>query len=120
MTLIKMTPVNRTLKGHKLVVVDNNPLPDDALHRLQTAFPDLQIQLPNEPKTSDPWVDATLALTDKFHLPSVEQAKKLEFVQVSSAGADGLVDKPIFTDTEISFCNASGVHGYVKCILAAH
>ncbi|OAA38220.1 NAD(P)-binding domain protein [Beauveria brongniartii RCEF 3172] len=110
MTLIKLSPPNKTLRGHKLVLADPRALPKDALDRLHTRFPDLKVQHYDADAT-DPWADATLALGTTFDLPSVEQAKKLELFQLTSAGADGLVGKPIFDDTKISFCTASGVHG---------
>ncbi|KAM3554687.1 hypothetical protein ARSEF4850_006349 [Beauveria asiatica] len=109
MTLIKPSPPNKTLRGHKLVFADPRALPKDALDGLHARFPDLKIQ--HYDADADPWADATLALGTTFDLPSVEQAKKLELFQLTSAGADGLVGKPVFDDTKISFCTASGVHG---------
>ncbi|KAM3485503.1 hypothetical protein MY8738_001269 [Beauveria namnaoensis] len=110
MTLIKLPPPNQTLRGHKLVLADPRALPKDALDRLHARFPDLKVQH-YDAEATDLWADATLALGTTFNLPSVEQAKKLELFQLTSAGADGLVGKPIFDDTKISFCTASGVHG---------
>ncbi|KAM3456322.1 hypothetical protein NHJ6243_008241 [Beauveria neobassiana] len=110
MTLIRLPPPNKTLRGHKLVLADPRPLPKDALDRLHARFPDLKVQH-YDAEATDPWADATLALGTTFNLPSVEQAKKLELFQLTSAGADGLVGNPIFDDTKISFCTASGVHG---------
>lgn len=117
MTLIRLPPPNKTLRGHKLVLADPRPLPKDALDRLHARFPDLKVQH-YDAEATDPWADATLALGTTFNLPSVEQAKKLELFQLTSAGADGLVGKPIFDDTKISFCTASGVHGYASCALS--
>ncbi|KAM3453373.1 hypothetical protein MY3296_003781 [Beauveria thailandica] len=110
MMLIKLSPPNKTLRGHKLVLADPRALPKDALDGLHARFPDLKIQHYDADAT-DPWADATLALGTTSDLPSVEQAKKLELFQLTSAGADGLVGKPVFDDTKISFCTASGVHG---------
>ncbi|KAJ6788948.1 hypothetical protein PWT90_05200 [Aphanocladium album] len=105
-----MSPPNKTLKGHKLLLSDSRALPENALTRLRSSFPDLKVQ-PFSKDDAEPWADTTLALGNSFSLPSIEQAKRLEFVQLSSAGADGIIGKPIFDDTEISFCTASGVHG---------
>ncbi|OAA69640.1 NAD(P)-binding domain protein [Cordyceps fumosorosea ARSEF 2679] len=110
MTLIKLPPRNKTLKGHKLVITDPRALPEDALPRLRARFPDLQVQ-PFDADATDPWEGATLALGSGRNLPSIDKAGKLELFQLTSAGADGLVGKPIFDDTEIAFCTASGVHG---------
>ncbi|XWW97459.1 hypothetical protein V2A60_005441 [Cordyceps javanica] len=110
MTLVKMAPPNKTLKGHKLILTDARDLPSDALSRLRASFPDLQVQ-PFDAEAADIWKDATLALGSSRNLPTVAQARKLELFQLTSAGADGLSGQPIFDDTEISFCTASGVHG---------
>lgn len=112
MTLIKMSNRNRTLRGHKLLLADPRALPDGALERIHSSFPDLQVQKLNDKTGENPWHDATISLAASPLLPSASQAPNLELVQLTSAGADGLVGKPLFDDTDISFCTASGVHGY--------
>ncbi|ATY64537.1 NAD(P)-binding domain [Cordyceps militaris] len=110
MTLIRVAPPNKTLKGHKLLITDPRGLPDAAVDRLHNRFPDLQVQRLGE-DADDSWRDATVAVGSTSSLPSIDQAAKLELFQLTSAGADGLVGNPVFDDTKISFCTASGVHG---------
>lgn len=119
MTLVKLSPPNKTLKGHKLLLTDPRALPEDALDRLHASFPDLHVQ-PFDAEATDPWENVTLALGSSSRLPSLEKARRLELFQLTSAGADGLVGKPIFDDTKIPFCTASGVHGYAISPFSAH
>ncbi|CAI4215735.1 unnamed protein product [Parascedosporium putredinis] len=53
---------------------------------------------------------ATVLVTGSV-LPSREQAPNLGYVQLSSAGANHVLNHPLFTDTDIIFCTANGVHG---------
>ena len=118
MTLIKMQPPNKTLKGHKLLLVVQKAPPPESLARIQSLFSDLRIQvheLSSEEQAGElekAWNDASIVQTD-VKLPTIEQAPKLQFVQITSAGANAILDKPIFKDTDIAFCTANGVHGYV-------
>ncbi|OAR00456.1 hypothetical protein LLEC1_08168, partial [Akanthomyces lecanii] len=110
MTLVQLSPPNKTLKGHKLLLTDPRALPKDALERLHASFPDLHVQ-PFDADATNPWDDVTLALGSSSRLPSIDEAGRLELFQLTMAGADGLIGKPIFDDTKISFCTANGVHG---------
>ncbi|KAJ3492998.1 hypothetical protein NLG97_g5010 [Lecanicillium saksenae] len=123
-----MSPPNKTLKGHKLLLSDTRELPEGGLSRLRASFPDLRVE-GWDADADDPWADTTIALANSFRddgdpwgytnlalkqsfgLPPVEQAKKLQLVQLTSAGADGIIGRPIFEDTKIAFCTASGIHG---------
>jgi hypothetical protein len=91
----------------------------DYLGRLRNQFPDLQIAIHQTPfdviKYNDAinqacWQDVTMLNTGSC-LPSLDQAPKLEFVQLMSAGANFLLDQPVFKSTNIAFCSANGVHG---------
>ncbi|KAK3323357.1 hypothetical protein B0T19DRAFT_425742 [Cercophora scortea] len=116
MTLIKMS-TNKTLKGHKLAILSPFAKPKEFLEQLRKEFPDLvadyyqlqwgQTTAPFPPET---WKDITILLTFNI-LPTPEQAPKLEYVQLQSAGANHVLKLPIFADTEINFCTANGVHG---------
>ncbi|MCC6905587.1 MAG: D-2-hydroxyacid dehydrogenase [Anaerolineae bacterium] len=44
------------------------------------------------------------------YLPEPEAAPRLKWVQVHTAGVGRLVEHPLYTTTEITFTNASGVH----------
>ncbi len=116
MTLVKMQPPNKTLKGHKLLLVVQKSPASDVLGRIQSSFSGLQIQVHELSSESGAgnlekaWKDASIVLTG-VTLPTIEQAPKLQLVQITSAGANGVLDKPIFKDTDIAFCTANGVHG---------
>ena len=102
MTLIKP---NKTLKGHKLLIVTAVGAPAAYLKQLQTEFPDLVIEThilsgrfltkPQEADQvpSDVWKDVTILLTFNV-LPTPEQAPKLQYVQLMSAGANHVVKLP--------------------------
>jgi hypothetical protein len=58
------------------------------------------------------WKDVTILVTGSA-LPAPHIAPKLEYVQIQSAGANHIIQHPLFRDTDIALCTASGVHGYV-------
>ncbi|KAK3306376.1 oxidoreductase-like protein [Chaetomium strumarium] len=114
---------NKTLKGHKLLVLAPWKEPDGFLAELAAEFPDLQVVyrmqqlqvaaagLPSEAELpEETWQDVTILLTFA-NLPRPEQAPKLAYVQLMSAGVNHLLDTPLFRDTEVVFCTANGVHG---------
>jgi hypothetical protein len=117
--LVRVTP-NTTLKGHKILFLVPYAVPQDYLDELKSSFPDLKIvveplswavKVPPTTLSPDDWKDTTILLTGSA-LPTRDVAPKLEYVQLISAGANHIVSNPLFTDTEIAFCTANGVHGY--------
>lgn len=64
------------------------------------------------------WKDVTILLTFTY-LPQPKDAPKLQYVQLISAGANHILDHPLFRDgrgdgkEEVQFCTANGVHGFV-------
>lgn len=114
------TVSNPTLKGHKLLLLSPWPTPQDALDSLHAKFPDLDVVVHRQPfenrdayafQAKPEWEDVTVLLTGAALPDDVEDAPKLQYVQLVSAGANHIVQKPIFKDTDISFCTANGVHG---------
>lgn len=110
---------NKTLKGHKLLLLIPWEPSSEYLARIQDQFPDLEIATHNhewastDAHTGIPdhvWKDVTILLTGSS-LPEQKKAPKLEYVQLLSAGANHILKNPLFTDTEIAFCTANGVHG---------
>ncbi|KAK3991071.1 hypothetical protein QBC44DRAFT_349473 [Cladorrhinum sp. PSN332] len=87
---------NRTLKGHKLLMV--------------TAYVQPEWDQGHPPFPDEEWKDVTLLLTFTV-LPTPEQAPNLQFVQLMSAGANHVLEAPIFKNTDVKFCTANGVHG---------
>ncbi|KAK4155400.1 oxidoreductase-like protein [Chaetomidium leptoderma] len=110
----------QTLKGHKLLVIAPWKAPPGFLEQLTAAFPDLQViyhvegwtstPLPVQTVSTETWKDVTILLTFST-LPTPEEAPKLEYVQLMSAGVNHVLDNPVFKDTEVTFCTANGVHG---------
>lgn len=111
------TNVNKTLKGHKLVVIMPMDIPSDSIASIQAKYPDLKIETYRtewgskaSPVPVEYWKDVTLLVTF-FPFPTPEQAPNLQYVQLISAGANHILDTPLFKDTTIPFCTANGVHG---------
>ncbi|KAK0621797.1 hypothetical protein B0T17DRAFT_535102 [Bombardia bombarda] len=120
MTLLKLAGANKTLKGHKLLILTPQFLapPTAFFDKLKAEFPDLKAEhralddfgqrTVNFP--AEDWKDVTILLTFNA-LPTIEQAPKLQYVQLTSAGANHILKEPVFVDTEVDFCTANGVHG---------
>jgi hypothetical protein len=114
-------PPNTTLEGHKLLLLTEFPPPEGFLDQLKAKFPALKTAhsktvwsstAPDgEDFTDDDWRDVTILLTGHALPASREVAPKLEYIQLLSAGANTIVKHPLFTDTDIAFCTANGVHG---------
>lgn len=117
--LIK-TEANKTLKGHKLLIIAPWKAPDEFTAGLAAQFPDLEVihhveawtsgALPQAKVPAETWKDVTILLTFST-LPTPEVAPNLQYVQVMSAGVNHLFKEPIYKDTEVAFCTANGVHG---------
>ncbi|KAK0741961.1 hypothetical protein B0T21DRAFT_360453 [Apiosordaria backusii] len=110
--------VNKTLRGHKLLMIMPWDQPDEFIEKIKAEFPGLQVVAYRQqewdqtwaPFPDEEWKDVTVLLTFTV-LPTPEQAPKLEYVQLMSAGANHVLDLPIFKDTDTSFSTANGVHG---------
>lgn len=109
-------PPNKTLQGHKLLYqLSARWKPSDQeIDAVQQKYPDLQIQLAAKSDvTRDEWRDVTMTVAGDGPegLPDVDDAPKLQYIQLSSAGANKIVHHPLYTDTDAAFCTANGVHG---------
>ncbi|KAF4447166.1 hypothetical protein F53441_9311 [Fusarium austroafricanum] len=119
MTLIRTTS-NKTLKGHKAIIFTTTELPQSQIDAIQKQFPDLTIKVfiqpwgaPLDPNfKKEEWKDTTAFLTATA-LPEPEQVPNLQYVQLSSAGANHLIKHPLFVETKIPFSTANGVHGLI-------
>lgn len=107
MALLKLSPINKTLKGHKLLLIPKE-VPQEAIQRIESLFPDLEVAFGSD--SPELFKDVTIVLTF-LKFPSIEEAPKLQLGQLVSAGANAILDQPIFTDTEIPWCTSSGIHG---------
>ncbi|KAL7626145.1 hypothetical protein AAE478_002915 [Parahypoxylon ruwenzoriense] len=115
-----MSPPNKELRGHKLLLLVPWEPPVGYIDDLHQKFPGLEVihsnwdtwretSLPSNIADED-WKTITILLTGpKF--PTPEAAPNLQLVQLQSAGANYILDNPLFTDTDIAFCTANGVHG---------
>ncbi|PNP74739.1 hypothetical protein FNYG_11876 [Fusarium nygamai] len=117
MTLVRISN-NKTLKGHKAIIFSTVEPPQAQIDAIQKQFPDLAIKTfiqpwgaPLDPSfKEEEWQDTTVLLTATL-LPKPGQAPHLQYVQLTSAGANHLIKDPLFTDTKIPFSTANGVHG---------
>ncbi|KAI1423557.1 hypothetical protein F5Y12DRAFT_524689 [Xylaria sp. FL1777] len=115
------TAPNKDLVGHKLLIVSDLKLPDDYRERLRTKFPGLEVvhsrfnpwgdmTAARPSLTGEDWAKVTVLLTGPL-LPTIEEAPKMQLVQLQSAGANYVLENPLFKDTKIPFCTANGVAG---------
>ncbi|KAI0405640.1 D-isomer specific 2-hydroxyacid dehydrogenase [Xylaria palmicola] len=116
----RATP-NKDLAGHKLLILADLDLPDGYREHFRVKFPGLQVvhsrfnpwkdlNSPIPDVTDEDWATVTVLLTGPW-LPTLEQAPKLQLVQLHSAGANYVLLNPLFKDTKIPFCTANGVAG---------
>ncbi|KAH6880429.1 hypothetical protein B0T10DRAFT_144131 [Thelonectria olida] len=116
MTLLR-TSHNKTLKGHKAIILTTIPAPRASIQAIRDRFPDLKIAVhvvpwgsKDVPFDEKEWSDTTVLLTATV-LPTIQQAPHIKYVQLTSAGANHLIENPFFKDTKIPFSTANGVHG---------
>ncbi|KAK1981501.1 D-isomer specific 2-hydroxyacid dehydrogenase [Colletotrichum cereale] len=117
--IMLLPPPNKTLKGHKLLILSQWTPPQGYLDRLRSEYPGLAVvhhelgwadRKPGAGFDPDEWKDVTILLTGSA-LPAIDEAPKLRYVQLQSAGANHILQNPLFKDTDVSFCTANGVHG---------
>lgn len=109
-------PPNKTLQGHKLLVLlgDAWKPSSEELQALKNKYPDLKVQMGSKKDiTKDEWKSVTLLVTgySREGLPELQDVPNLQYIQLSSAGANAVVSDPLYTDTDVAFCTANGVHG---------
>ncbi|OTA99104.1 hypothetical protein M426DRAFT_68412 [Hypoxylon sp. CI-4A] len=111
---------NKDLKGHKLLLLVPWDPPSGYIDSLNKTYPGLEVihanwdtwqqqTLPSH-ITEEDWKSVTILLTGA-RFPTKEAAPNLKLVQLQSAGANFVLDNPLFTDTDIAFCTANGIHG---------
>ncbi|KAI2638293.1 D-isomer specific 2-hydroxyacid dehydrogenase [Xylaria nigripes] len=112
---------NPGLTGHKLLILSDQKIPTASLDRLYAKFPGLQIvqckvnpfkdlTAPIPDLLEEDWKTVTVLLTGP-RLPTIEQAPKLQLVQLQTAGANYILENPLFKNTNIPFCSANGIAG---------
>lgn len=110
-----LNPKNPGLHGHKLVLVRFEAPPVEYIERTKKQYPGLEVvyhELKDRTDTYVPdsvWENATILLTFNV-FPTPEQAPKLQYVQLSSAGANHVHGTPLYEKADVAFCTANGVH----------
>ncbi|OAA65629.1 D-isomer specific 2-hydroxyacid dehydrogenase [Niveomyces insectorum RCEF 264] len=114
-------PPNKTLDGHLLLITGPKAPTQAWLDRIHALYPGLRVlyrelhwgqKLAADALTATDWHDVTVLLTTGGTLPPDPAAvPKLQYVQLFSAGANLIIKQPLFTDTDVAFCTANGVHG---------
>ena len=90
------------------------------VERIQAKFPGLRViyrdlqwgqTLPHDSLKDEEWDNVTVLLTTSSLPASAAVVPRLRYVQLFSAGANLIIKQPLFTDTDIVFATANGVHG---------
>jgi hypothetical protein len=111
MVLVKSPPPT-------LLILTHWPTPPAILKSIQKAHPHLRIlafpvpwsgALPDD-FPEDVWPSVVVLLTSTY-LPQPEQVPRLKYVQLTSAGANQILEQRLFKETDVAFCTANGVHG---------
>lgn len=107
-------------KESLLALLPWEPSPE-SLQRIRDAYPNVTVsayhapwgatKVPHE-VTAEQLVDTTILLT-LMAFPDKDAVPNLKYVQLSSAGVNHVLENPLFKDTDVKFCTANGVHGYV-------
>ncbi|KAF6804570.1 d-isomer specific 2-hydroxyacid dehydrogenase [Colletotrichum sojae] len=117
--IMLLPPPNPTLEGHKLLILSQFKPTDEYLARLHKQFPGLKVvfhelnfpeRAPRPGFDREEWKDVTVLLTGSA-LPAPEDAPRLQYVQLQSAGANHVLQNPLFKETDVAFATANGVHG---------
>lgn len=109
------------LDGDILLITTPRPPPAAWIERIEAKYPGLRVvyrdlqwgsSLAADAVSADIWKAATVLLTTGASLPkSRAEVPRLRYVQLVSAGANQIIKQPLFTDTDIVFATANGVHG---------
>ncbi|KAH9991324.1 hypothetical protein F4779DRAFT_609640 [Xylariaceae sp. FL0662B] len=112
--------LQKDLPGHKLLIIVPWDLPEGYLEYIRSKYPSMKAfyikwdtwNKPTLPPnvTDEDWTTVTVLLTGP-RFPTKEAVPKLQLVQLQSAGANYILDNPLFKDTDVAFCTANGVHG---------
>ncbi|KAF3390780.1 hypothetical protein DPV78_011101 [Talaromyces pinophilus] len=106
--------------GEHLLILSFATWPDAWLDNIRRRFPRLEItslqidtsQPVEENVPKDLLERATvIGLSTQRHLPLPESVPNIKLVHIFSAGADGLINEPYITDTNLPLTTSSGSHG---------
>ena len=92
---------------------------EESLQRIRDAYPGVAIAAHKvewgvkgvpDVITREQLANVTILLTGTA-LPDKEAVPQMRLVQLGSAGANHVLEHPLFKDTDVKFCTANGVHG---------
>ncbi|KAJ6144635.1 D-isomer specific 2-hydroxyacid dehydrogenase [Penicillium chermesinum] len=106
------------MSKQKVVILSPFPISEEARERWRRKFPNFDfifhLKTWGEPRAVETVPDEdwkkTVALFTPSALPAPEQVPKLQFVQLSSAGANMIINHPLYKDTNITFTSAKGAY----------
>lgn len=105
-------------------VVVSMDFTDALMERLRAISPRLNV-VRHFPRVAEAaWAEADIAYT-LFNFPTPEQAPRLRWIQLHTAGMDYALDKPIIRQESISVTSTSGIHArqianYCLMMMLAH
>ena len=92
------------------VVLVSAPIEQERVERLKRVSSDLTLaHSPSLSSEDSLWQEVEIIYGFPWKVPTLEQAPHLRWIQLYSAGADRLVDNPLF-QSEVMITTASGVH----------
>ncbi len=89
------------------------PVRDQYVNGISQAFPDLNINLVEDPNKLDPHIreaDVLIAFGAHMAEDALRDAAKLKWIQAMGTGVDGLIDQPALRD-DVVLTNIRGIHG---------
>lgn len=116
------TKVSQSEPGdHRVLIFLPWPPTEESLQHIRDEFPGIGVSAyqvpwrstePPDEVSAEELANATILVTGSV-LPAKEQVPNVRYVQLASAGSEHISEHPLFTETDILFCTANGVHGYV-------
>lgn len=102
-------------RGRRLIVAGAGPeLPDVQKERLSWYFEHIDFYLNPNDITPEVWRESDAVFGFGYRIQSFDQVPRLRFVQLASAGADILLQSPIWKEDEranqVQMATAAGVH----------
>ncbi|KKY26094.1 putative 2-hydroxyacid dehydrogenase [Diplodia seriata] len=101
----------------KVLVAVPGKLPTGLLERLKDKFPHVEVEvypLDNPHSSEVPreaFADKTILVTFNALPKSLDEAPKLKWMHLLSAGSNHIQKHPIYTDSDITITTSSGIHG---------
>jgi hypothetical protein len=113
------TEDQRELQNDVLLIFIPYYITVEWLNRVRTINPHLEIRWVNsmnpdrsvahaENLPAELWDGVTMLCT--YRPPPAELTSKVRFVQLTSAGSDLWAEKELYKNSQVVFCNSSGIH----------